>query len=117
MSPAASDEEQKKPLLGKRDRTYEEVKAEVFESLEGSRKRLKVFQEETAAIVNNRAAAGEQFKAMMDMYLNRGEQPLEVIGAVGISEEEVQNDTETEQLNEEPEDEEKSHVNSEYPAS
>jgi hypothetical protein len=43
MSPAASDEEQKKPLLGKRDRTYEEVKAEVFESLEGSRKRLKVF--------------------------------------------------------------------------
>ena len=42
-STAASAEEQKKPLLGKRDRTYEEVKAEVFESLDGSRKRLKVF--------------------------------------------------------------------------
>ncbi len=54
-------------MLGKRERTYEEVKTEVMESLETSRKRLKVFEQETVTIVNR----DQQFKQMMDQYLSR----------------------------------------------
>ena len=49
-------------MLGKRERTYEEVKTEVLESLESSRKRLKVFEAETATI----AQRDQEFKQMMD---------------------------------------------------
>jgi hypothetical protein len=43
------------------------VKAQVLESLEGSRKRLKVYEQETATI----AQRDQQFKLMMDEYLSR----------------------------------------------
>ena len=60
-------EEEEIPLLGKRERTIEEVKAQVLESLEGSRKRLKVYEQETSTI----AQRDQQFKLMMDEYLSR----------------------------------------------
>ncbi len=50
----------------------------MLESLESSRKRLKVFEHETTCI----AQRDEQFRAMMDQYLGmNGGGDIEVIGA------------------------------------
>lgn len=92
-----------------------------MESLESSKKRLKVFEQETATIVNR----DQQFKQMMDQYLSRQGGDIQVIGAPPEANDqtESENIVEPSKSNEQEEgdleevDDDQSQVNSEYPAS
>ncbi len=104
--------------MGKRDfseRSYEQVTAEVFESIETTRKRLKVYEEQTAQIVLQKG--DDKFRQLMEQYMkqqNEGEPVIrdDIEGTVS----EAESKPEREQQSEEVE-EEKSQQISNYPES